>query len=311
VLTLERLQDRKVYDAIENGWSGEAIAKVSLQVIIKQIFEDGFFHADPHPGNLFILGDKDNPHLGMIDLGLVGRLTPKLRDKTIDLMVAAVRQDSAALADALFAIGKAKRKIDKDEFESEVAFLADKYLGRKLGDIEISGLISDLVYGGQKYGLEIPADFLMVGKTLMTVEGVGKEIYPELDVFAEVKPFFLGLLKERYSPERLGSDLLRVASRLGSASTDLPLHAQEVLDDLRQGSFQLNIQEKNHGQAMDYLGRRIFSGFVIGALFLGGLQLLAAEQFLVGGITLAIGCGWLSAHSGAVWLSRRFGRRDE
>ena len=104
------------------------------------IFEHGFFHADPHPGNIIIQGPPEEPLIAMIDLGLVGRLTPQLRDKTVDLMVAAASEDYRAIADALFAIGTPTKKIDRREFEAEVTVLADKYLGKQLKDIELSGL---------------------------------------------------------------------------------------------------------------------------------------------------------------------------
>ncbi|MFW5921389.1 MAG: ABC1 kinase family protein, partial [Polyangiales bacterium] len=183
VITLEYLDGDKIYAAVDKGKSGEAIAKTAVEMIIKQIFEDGFFHADPHPGNVFIMGTSEEPVIAMIDLGLVGRLTPKMRDRTIDLMVAAVREDYRGIADALYAIGRPTKKIDREAYEAEVTMLAQKYLGKQLQEIEMSAMIRDLVYGARKYGIEVPAEFLMVGKAIMTVEGVGKEIYPELDVF--------------------------------------------------------------------------------------------------------------------------------
>src|SRR6185437_10178848 len=94
VLTLEFLPGTKVYEAMrEHGFSGSAIAKTSVGVIIKMIFEDGFFYADPHPGNILISGSPEAPVFGLVDLGMVGRLSPEMRDRTVDLMIAAVRQD--------------------------------------------------------------------------------------------------------------------------------------------------------------------------------------------------------------------------
>ena len=181
---------------------------MALDVIVKQIFEDGFFHADPHPGNVLMLGPHESPVIAMIDLGMVGRLSPRMRDLTIDLMVGAVRRDYDAIADAIYAIGTPTKKIDMDAFRAEVALLAEKYLGKQLREIELSSLIRDLVRGATTYGLEIPPDFMLVGKALMTIESVGKQIDPELDVFEESKPLFLELLRKRYSPERLGMELL-------------------------------------------------------------------------------------------------------
>lgn len=310
VLTMEYLPGKKVYDAVAGGASAEKIAKAAVHAVIQQVFEDGFFHADPHPGNVLILGTPQEPILALIDLGLVGRLTPKMRDRTIDLMVAAVRNDYRGIADALYAIGKPTKKIDREAYEAEVAILADKYLGKKLAEIELSAMIRDLIYGATKYGIEIPADFLMVGKALMTIEGVGKEIYPELDVFEEVKPYFMDLLRQRYSPERLSQDLLHTALRLSSAASDMPVQLQEVLDDLRKGSLRLEVNEPSIRVATDQLGRRVFSGMVVGAMVLGAAVLVANRDYVAGALFVVAAFTWTMSHSAVVaWVSRRKQRR--
>ncbi|MCA9581417.1 MAG: AarF/ABC1/UbiB kinase family protein [Myxococcales bacterium] len=296
VITLERFTGKKVYDAVDGGASGETIAKQSVQVFMKQIFEDGFFHADPHPGNVFILGEPDTPVLGFIDLGLVGRLTPRLRDLVVDLMVASVRRDYGAMADALYAIGRPTKKIDRMAFEAEVATLSDKYLGKRLADMQLSALIRDLIRGATKFGLEIPPDFLMVGKCLMTVEGVGKEIYPDLDVFAEVQPFFLGLLRQRYSPERLTQDAMRSMVRLSSAANDLPVQMQDVLEDLRKGSLSIQVHEASVRSAADQLGRRLFSGLVIAGAMMSGAHLVGSGHPRTGALALLFALFWGLGH---------------
>lgn len=306
VITLEKFVGHKVYSATESGFSGERIAKRSVQIFMKQIFEDGFFHADPHPGNVFILGDALEPVIGFIDLGLVGRLTPRLRDLVVDLMVASVRKDYRAMADALYAIGRPTKKIDRNAFEAEVAALSDKYLGKQLADMELSAMIRDLVQGATKYGLEIPPDFLMMGKALMTVEGVGKEIYPELDAFEEVKPFFMRMLKERYSPERLTQDLVRNLVRFQGAANEMPYQMQEILDDLRHGRLKLQIQESSIEIGAERIGRRLFSGLVISACLVSGAMLVSAGKELLGGLAFGMGGLWLLAHTLAVFaLARR------
>jgi ubiquinone biosynthesis protein len=309
VLTLEFLDGAKVYDAVAGGHSGERIAHNTLHILIQQIFEDGFFHADPHPGNLLILGTPDAPVLGMIDLGLVGRLTTEMRDRTIDLMVAVAREDHKSIADALFAIGKPTRKIERRAFDAEVARLADRYLGKTLQDIEMSALIRDLVGGATKFGLEIPPDFLMVGKALMTVEGIGKEIHPELDVFGEVKPYFLKLFWQRYSPEKMSAELVRTASRIGGAASELPVQLQDVLEDIRLGRLVLRTEDAARDRAFDGLGRRVYSGFVVGALLLGGAVLVAQRSFVLGVAFLAAALLWVVAHGARMWLLRRRKRK--
>ncbi|MGE0787030.1 MAG: ABC1 kinase family protein [Sandaracinaceae bacterium] len=306
VLTLEYFPGYKIYDAIEHGFNAEKICKNTLGLIIQAIFEDGFFHADPHPGNFIMMGAPEAPILGVIDLGLVGRLTPHMREKTVDLMIAAVQEDHVGIADALWAIGTPSRKVDRRAFDAEVAALSDRYLGKQLQEMQISRLIQDLVAGATRYGLEIPPDFLLVGKALMTVEGVGKQIYPELDVFAEMKPYFMRLLWARYSPERLTQDLVRTLSRISGAATDLPLQSQEILEDLRRGKLELRTREPMLPMSVDVLGRRVYSGMVVGSLIVSGGLLLAQESYFLGGSFLFSAAAWGSLHTlYSMWLSRK------
>jgi ubiquinone biosynthesis protein len=310
VLTLEFIGGPKIDAAAEQGFTGEKIAKTAIDVMIQQIFEDGFFHADPHPGNVFILGTPDAPVIGMIDLGLVGHLTPQLRDRTIDLMVAAVREDYRGIADALWAIGRPTKKVDRQAFEAEVAILSQKYLGKKLGEIELSGLLRDLIDGARRYSVEVPGGFLMMGKALMTVEGVGKEIYPELDVFQEVRPFFLRLIQQRYSPERITQDVIRGIMRLSAAASEAPLQLQEILEDLRKGAFRVQTRDPSTRDAADLIGRRIFSGIVVGSCVIGGAMLLSARQRWMGSVLLGVGLTYTFAHTALMFfLNRR--RPDE
>jgi ubiquinone biosynthesis protein len=257
VITLEYLDGKKIFDAVAAGHSGKKLARLAMDIVVKQIFEDGFFHADPHPGNVVVLGTPEEPAFGMFDLGMVGRLSPRLRDLAVDLMVAAVRRDCDAIADVLYAIGTPTKKIDMNAYRAEVALLAERYLGKQLKDIEVSALVRDLAQGALKFGVEIPTDFLLVGKALMTAEGVGKAIEPELDVFEEAKPLFLDLVKKRYSPERLGNELLRRLERLSGATYNLPEQIRDVLDDLRFGRLTVRTSDAAAGSATDRLGRRI------------------------------------------------------
>jgi ubiquinone biosynthesis protein len=302
VLTLEYLEGQKLYAACRAGASGELIAKRAVEIILQQIFEDGFFHADPHPGNIIIMGAEDDPIIGMIDVGMVGRLTPKMRDRTIDLMLAAVREDYTGIADALYAIGRPAHKINRDAYEAEVTALAQRYLGRRLGEIEVGPLLRDLIMGARKYGVEIPSEFLMLGKSLMTVEGVGKEIYPELDLIEEVRPYFMDLFQKRYSPERMTQDALRGLRRLGTAASEMPLQLEEILEDLRKGAFSIRTQQTQLELAADRLGRRAFSGIVVGATIIGSTILLSQGQHWLGGLMLAASALYGFAHMARVWL---------
>jgi ubiquinone biosynthesis protein len=305
VLTMEFLDGKKVNAALAAGFSAEKMASCALRVLFEQIFEHGFFHADPHPGNLLILGEPDAPILGMIDLGLVGRLSPQLRDKTVDLMLAAVRRDAQGIADALYAIGSPTVKIDRAKYDAEVSFLAEKYLGRRLEDIEISALVRDVIQGAVKYGLEIPPEFLMLARTLMTIEGVGKELHPGLDVFGELQPYVVRLVKQRYSPEKLSNDAIRLFSQLGGTATNYPRKVDEILDDLRRGTLAISARDPELPKASDLLGRRIFSGLTIAALIGGGSLLVQRGAETFGYAMLGLAAVYLAGHVLRTWRATR------
>lgn len=298
VITLEYLDGLKIYDAVRQGFSGRELARLAMHIIVKQVFDDGFFHADPHPGNVLVLGTPERPEYALIDLGMVGRLGPRMRDLTVDLMVAAAREDYDAVADAMYAIATPTKKVDMRAYRSEVALLAEKYLKKHLRDIELSGLIQDLIGTATRYGLEVPPDFVLVGKALITIEGVGKEIAPDFDIIAESRPLFLDLMRKRYSPQRLGSELLRRMERMSGATSQLPEQLQEVLEDLRLGRLALRISDTDLRSAADRLGRRVFSALVAGACLLSGALLMVRGQEQLGTLLIGLALGGLALH----WL---------
>ncbi len=259
--------------ALAAGYPGPLIARESVRIIAQMIYIDGMFHADPHPGNLRILGTPEAPIVGMLDLGLIGELSPDMREKATTLMIAAVRQDVDDLSEALLAMGKARGKVDKEAFRAHVQKISARHLGKPLKEIEIAALIRDLVQGAVKFEVEMPTEMTMVGKALMTVEGIGKQLDPELDVLTEARPFFLKLLKERYSPEKIGMRLLKAATKFSGAATDVPPLLAEVLDDVRKGRIRVRADDPEQARAIERLGRRVTLGLLSATLIAAGTAL--------------------------------------
>jgi ubiquinone biosynthesis protein len=306
VLTLEYLDGLKIYTAIERGFRAKDLARLAMHIVIKQIFEDGFFHADPHPGNVLVLGTVARPEYALIDLGMVGRLGPRMRDLTVDLMVAAAREDYDAVADAMYALATPTKKVEMRAFRANIALLAEKYLRKNLRDIDLSALIHDLIGTATRYGLEVPPDFVLVGKALITIEGVGKEIAPDFDIIEESRPLFLELLRKRYSPQRLGNELLRRMERLSGATSQLPEQLQEVLEDLRMGRLAVRITDTEARDASDRLGRRVFSALTASACLLAGTALLIVGHHRLGSVLLSVALAAVTLH----WLADAYrGRR--
>jgi ubiquinone biosynthesis protein len=296
VLALEFLDGPRLNDALTSGVDGRLIAKRSVGVVIKMIFEDGFFHADPHPGNILVLGPPDDPVLGLLDLGLVGHLSPPLRDRCLDLMVAAAREDFDAVADALYALGRPTRKVDMALFRGDVAALGRKYLGRRLQEIELSTLVRDLAWGATRHGIEMPADFLLVGRSLMTMEGTGRQLYPDLDLLAETRPYFIALVARRYAPDKLTADLVRSALRVTGLANQMPEQVAEILEDLRKGHLHLKATDPELPESLDRLGRRVFTALTVGPLVLSGAVLVAFGRWWWLGLPF-----FVLALAGAAW----------
>ena len=309
VITMEYLPGNNVFRAVELGASGEAIARSTIRIMARMIFEHGFFHADPHPGNLLILEPLSSPVLGVIDLGQVGRLTPKARDRLIDLLVAVGRKDHRAVADALFNLGKPTRKVDRAAFEVEVMQLIDRYLGRALRDIDATALLRDLLGGAHRYGLELPTDLLIMVKSLITIEGIARRLYPDLDLAEELRPHMLDIVSQRYSPERLTSDFFHLANRASELAGAFPARAEDILEDLRQGRLRIETIQPNLQVGLERASRRLGSALLQASLILGGSQLLAHNQLWPGLALFAVALLTLTYTSLVMLLSR--GRRPK
>ncbi len=307
-LVMERFVGQHLDDFVAAGdaQTGPRIARRALGVIAKMVFEDGFFHADPHPGNIIMMGTAQEPVLGLIDLGLVGRLSEDMRDKAIQLMLAAVTGDASGLADSLLAMGRPKGRVDLPRFRAEVAELSEKYLGRPLQEVEMSALIRDLVQGAVKYDIEMPVEMLMVGKALMTVEGVGKQLDPELDVWTELRPYFTRLVMERFGPRRIGRDLLRGFRSLTTGAVDLPGQVHDILDDLRSGKLEVKSRDPELALATERLGRRVFTAILATALLGAATALLVVDRHATLATILIVLASLVVA--GHLWGDRRRGR---
>jgi ubiquinone biosynthesis protein len=135
--------------------------------------------------------------------------------------------------------------------------------------------LRDIIQGATRHGLEVPPDFLLVAKALMTVEGVAKDVLPGLDVFAEARPHILELLRKRYSPQRIGNEMWRGLEKLSTLAYEMPGQLAEVLDDLRLGRLMLRVSIPEFPRAVDRLGRRLFAGMVVATFVTSGTALLA------------------------------------
>jgi predicted unusual protein kinase regulating ubiquinone biosynthesis (AarF/ABC1/UbiB family) len=189
VLTLEFIRGTKVID-IEglraNGISAVKVNRLLIRTYLKQLLEDGFFHADPHPGNLLVM---DSGHLAFFDFGMVGRITPQLQAQMIDAFFHVVARDVHGLGQDIINLNFLKPGVDPETVRPVVESLFTHYLNLRLGEVNFKELTYDLAEVIYEYPFRLPANFTYVMRALMTLEGIGVVTDPGFSFFETAKPF--------------------------------------------------------------------------------------------------------------------------
>jgi len=240
VLTMEFMEGIKISNYAELSQAGvnrEVIARKLLQTYIKQVLVDGFFHADPHPGNLFVTQEGK---LIMIDFGMVGTISPSLRDILVDLVLALVKRDNLQVVDYLKRIGFLRYDADNELVARAVGVLLEEALGAgtDLYSADFSGLLTDLEQLLYEQPFQIPAQFTFLGRALGTLYGLCVGLDPNINFLDESKPFLEGLAKGEKSVWNIVKEK---ASLLGSSLVEIPPIAERVLRRMERGELSVKL----------------------------------------------------------------------
>lgn len=262
------------------------VAPRMLRALFKMIFQDGFFHGDLHPGNILIQQDGT---IGLIDFGLVGRLTESQRDRILDIIVSMVREDYESLARVFFDVGVKLPGVryDYPAFEADVIEVMQRHLeGRTLNEIDVGGYFADLVAGAIRHRIKMPPTYTMVFKALMTVEGIGKTLAPDLNLLEEARPFATEMLAERYSAKRLTKLGVDTLGAFSSFLRQFPLTATQVLRDAQEGNLHFKIELDGFSELLAhdrrYRTRQARATVGAGAAIAGAIALQAGPGPILG-----------------------------
>jgi ubiquinone biosynthesis protein len=301
VLTLEYLRGKKVAELDLEAMRPDerrAIAYRMADTWMTMVFRHGFFHADPHPANIFVL---DTGELGLVDFGQAGKLTDEDMARLTRLFVDAATESIDAIPRRLRELGVRYAPDREDEFRDELRTLFDRYYGVRLSDIDPLQVIREgfqLIYA---MNLRLPSRFVMLDKAIATLASVGAEVYPDFNVFEVAKPYARGLLAERFHPRVMAQRARIEASALGSIARELPYQAHDVLEAMRTGTFTMTITSPGVDHIDQHLHQAsnriavalIVAGGLIGSSVIGvfaksgphimGLHLLSFIGFVLSG----------------------------
>jgi ubiquinone biosynthesis protein len=280
-----------------------SLALKGLNTAIKQIFEDGFFHADPHPGNLLLSEEKG---LCLIDWGMVGRLTQADRYELFHLMSSIIEQDSGALSDALISITTAEVDIDRRSLERGLLEILDYYGSLPIGELNIGQLLLDITAVLRDHRLQLPSDLVIMIRALVTAEGTARQIYPDLNVVSEAEGQIKRLAARQLKPGILWRRLRSSVSQFISMQRQVPRRLAQIADKIERGELSIRFEHENLGgiiQTLENTFSRLTLGIIIASMIIGSSMIITtgAGPYLFGFAALGI-IGYIISALLGLWV---------
>lgn len=242
VLTLERIRGVKITNVAEldaRGISRSAVAYRATRILLTMILRDGFFHADPHAGNVFVEADGT---IGLIDFGMVGEVDWGSQQHLMQLMLGITQKDASRLADTLLDLSVGHDNVDRNALRRDLAKLIARYWGRTMADVRFGAFIADMVEILRWRHLRLPPDLALLLKTLIMGEGLGEEIDPSFDLMDVYVPLTEDLIRQRFTFTNWTKQFLLSGIDALESSLEIPKRLRHILGDIERGGFEINIQ---------------------------------------------------------------------
>src|SRR5262249_21317593 len=274
------------------------VAATGARILLKQIFELGFFHADPHPGNLRVL---PGGVIAPLDYGMFGQLNPITRERIADLLIGLLAQETERVLRALEALGVRGEPIDSRSFQRDLGELVASYSDLTLDAIALGPMLGELIGFVRAHHLQIPPELVLLIRSLVTIEGVGRHLDPHFDIAAQLEPFLRALAVRRFHPYRILSQTVRTADDVQRIATLLPDLLSQSLDSIKRGEMRVHFDLEGFGRLVRQLTRAsntLAVGIVIAGLLVAsslvlraGPAPLAYAGFVIGAV-LALWLVW-------------------
>lgn len=278
VLTLERIRGVKINDLKaldEQGTDRRWLADYATNVVLKMVCEDGFFHADPHPGNFFI---EPTGTIGLIDFGMVGIIDEQTQELLADLLIGINHQEADRLVDVFLELGVTRKRVDRASVRRDIDHLLTTYWGLPLGELKVAALLNDVYSIMRRHRMHLPSNLALLLKTVIMIEGLGVTLDPDFYLSKVLTPYSERLVLRQYSPFRWIRSLGRSSLELARLAVELPQHLRRITSAAENGNLQIGVRPEGFAPVIDRLEKianRIVLG-VIAAAFINGLAVLVS-----------------------------------
>ena len=311
VLTMDWIEGRNVASLTglaRLDLDGTALAAQLFDAYLDQILVHGFFHADPHPGNVLV---TDDGRLGLIDLGMVARVRPETRQSLVKLLLAVSAGRGSDAADVMVEMGTKLDSFDRDSFRSEVADLVGRSGGATVGEVQAGAVLGDVLRAGAEAGLQAPTELTMLGKALLNLDEVARILDPEFEPNASIERHAAELMRRTLVQSASPSHVMAAAMEAKEFAEKLPGRVNKVMDALAQGELTLNVQgvdEREIMRSMQKLANRVTTGVVVASLVIGAALIMRVDAHpkLFGYPAIAIVLFLIAAAAGAGLLLSMF-----
>lgn len=284
------------------GLDRKYLARRGAQAVLKMMLEDGFFHADPHPGNVFYL---PGPRIAFLDFGMVGRLSEERRYQLALLLDGLVNHDAAKVADVLLE-WSSDAQADGEAIAPDIDAFVDQYHGVPLKRLDLAAMLSDLVAILREHGLALPPDLALMTKAFITLEGLGRQLDPDFDMAGEAAPFIERALFNHASPAALARRAWREINDTLALVSRLPQDLRQLLRAARRGKVQVQVDVpplKQFGDRLDRAISRLALAIVTAALIVGSAIVMTIEHdTALPGLPSFGLMGFIAAVLGGLWV---------
>jgi len=272
ILTMENIQGVKASDVDQlrkQGANLPLVAERGTNLIMEQIFVHGFFHADPHPGNIFILPDN---RICFLDFGMMGRLSRQNREDFTDLVLYIVGRNERRVTESVLKLTDHYNDIDRDALSRDLSEMLDRYLYLPLKELEAGKILQDLLELVSHHRIFFKPNFYLMMKAITTVEEVGRILDPDLELIKLAQPFMKKVKSDRLRLNRIAEEAGLATSEYIDLLRDLPEELRSILSQLRQGKMKLEFEHRGLSElraVLDQMSNRISFAIVLAALIIG------------------------------------------